>query len=576
MPCAPMETFESLRAERDALRERLAEDQEVFAAIRSGKVDVVLAAGDGGRRIATFDEASESYRLLIENIEQGAATLSIDGTVLYANHRLAAMFGIPLEKLIGSSLFQHIPRDYHRSMESWLGGLDGEKNSGEWRLPSADFGEAVLHAAISPLPARSGSAYSLIVTDIGPTLEREELRRSKIHLEREAIELTAAKHAAEQASRAKSIFLANMSHELRTPLNAIIGFTEFLLMSEKIPERREQLNIVRDASGGLLQIIHNILDLSRIEAGQMRIDEEDFILEDIVNSVWLMFGAQATGKNIEFSATIDSQIPLIIRSDPGLLKQILVNLIGNAIKFTNNGRIDVNIEIVSTAPLRVIFHISDTGIGIKPQNLDRIFEMFEQEDSSFTKRFGGSGLGLSISKRLVSLLGGEIWVESKLGAGSRFSFTATFQAAHTARPDAPVAPTIRTPGKNPRVNILVVEDDLFSRTLLGTVLSDNGYGVVSVEDGDKAVEVMERQQFAMILMDIQLPLVSGLEIAKSIRSGAVRGCDSNIPIIAITAYAMRGDRERFLNEGMTDYVSKPINVAHLLATIARHRGAVPT
>ena len=576
MISAPPETIESLRAERDALRERLAEDQEVFAAIRSGKVDAVLGKGVGVHRIVAADEESETYRLIIESIEQGAATLSVEGTVLYANRRLAAMFNISLEKLIGSSLFQHIPHGYHEVLSGWLVKRGDEKKSGEWRLSDIGKGETLLHAVISPLPAKSGSAYSLVVTDIGPVLEREELRRNAINLEREAIELTAAKHAAEQASRAKSIFLANMSHELRTPLNAIIGFTELLLMTEESEHRREQMGIVRDASGSLLQIIHNILDLSKIEAGQMPVAEEDFIIADVVSSVCSMFSAQASTKQIDFSETIGPLVPSTIRSDPGLLKQVLVNLIGNAIKFTTCGSVSLRVDVNPSVPGQLIFHITDTGIGIKPQSLTRIFEMFEQEDSSFTKQFGGSGLGLSISKRLVSLLGGELWVESKPGVGSRFSFTMALKAVAPIHPDKSSALSIPCQGLSPELRVFIVEDDPFSRKLLVYVLENDGYLVTSAEDGHRALEVLEREPFDLILMDIQLPHVSGLEIVKKIRSGGVSGCDPAIPIIAITAYAMRGDRDRFLNEGMTDYVSKPINVAHLLASVARHRRPPPS
>jgi PAS domain S-box-containing protein len=579
MSCDPSETLESLRAERDALRRRLAENDDVFAAIRSGKADIVLKDEVRGHHIATFDEASETYRLIIESIEQGAATLSTVGTVLYANRSLAAMFGVPLGKLIGSSLFHHIPRDYHAMLAGWLSGQSGEKKSGEWRLPCVATGKTLLHAVISPLPARSGSSYSLVVTDIGPVLEREELRRNKVNLEREAVELTAAKQAAEQGSRAKSIFLATMSHELRTPMNAIIGFTELLLMTEKDPNRCEQMNIIREASGSLLQIIHDILDLSRIEAGQTTVHDEDFILSEVIGAVGAMFSAQASRKMIDFTIHIDPRLPTRVRSDPGLLKQVLVNLVGNAIKFTSSGSVELRLDDHGFGSIgdvvTVVFHITDTGIGIKPENLDRIFEMFEQEDSSFTRRFGGSGLGLSISKRLVSLLGGEIWVESMPGIGSRFSFTATFPIIRATHTEAPAAVATIPANLRPTARILVVDDDPFSRKLLVNALEGSGYLVIPAGDGDKALEALERQAFDVILLDIQLPRVSGLEVVRKIRSGRLRKCPPALPVIAITAYAMTGDRERFLDEGMTDYLSKPINVAHMLTTVAGYCPAVP-
>ncbi|MEI6560290.1 MAG: histidine kinase dimerization/phospho-acceptor domain-containing protein [Rhodospirillaceae bacterium] len=304
------QTIRDLRAERDSLRDRLLEAKEVIAAIRSGKVDVVLETGAGGQRIVASDDASETYRLIIESIDQGAGTLSADGTVLYANRRFASLFGVPLEKLIGSSIFSYIPNDYHITLVRWL---SGEKNSGEWRLPCIEAGETLVHAVITPLPAESGSAFSLVVTDIGPILEREELRRHNITLKQEAIELTAAKHAAEQASRAKSSFLATMSHELRTPLNAIIGFTELLLLSEKNEARLEQMKIIREASRNLLQVIQSILDLSRIESGHVRVQEDNFVIADIIDAVGSLFGVQAESKGIIFTIPCSPQNPKILR-----------------------------------------------------------------------------------------------------------------------------------------------------------------------------------------------------------------------------------------------------------------------
>ncbi len=574
MSCHPPESLESLRAERDALRDRLAEDKEVFAAIRSGKADVVLVDGAGGHRVAAFSDSSETYRLIIESIDQGAATLAPDGTVLYANRSLALMFGIPLGRLIGSSLFQHIPRDYHTTLREWLGNHGGEKRSGEWRLPCGATDGILLHAVISPLPVRSGASYSLVVTDIGPVLERETLRRNQINLEREAIELTAAKHAAEQGSRAKSIFLATMSHELRTPMNAIIGFNDLLLMTENDPGRREQMNIIKEASNSLLQIIRNILDLSKIEAGQTEVQDENFVLCELVSAVSSMFEVQASTKMISYSVSIDPLLPLQICGDSGLLKQILINLIGNAIKFTNAGSVNVRIEryrvssIGSGVP--IVFHIQDTGIGIKPENQDRIFEIFEQEDGSFTRRFGGSGLGLSISKRLVTLLDGEIWVRSTPGVGSCFSFAVTCKPVEIPHTEASATIALEPPRPSSKCRVLVVDDDLYSRKLLTDALETHSYSVSLAEDGDQALRLLGQQKVDLILLDIQLPVVSGLDVVRTIRSGGVPGCDPAILIIAVTAYAMGGDREHFLSNGMTDYLSKPINITQMLATIARH------
>ena len=219
-----------------------------------------------------------------------------------------------------------------------------------------------------------------------------------------------------------------MSHELRTPMNAIIGFNELLIMTEKDDNRRNKMNIIKEAGNSLLQLIRNMLDLSKIEAGQTTVYEENFILSELIYAVLSMFEAQALSKMITLSTVIDSRLPIQIYSDSGLLKQILTNLIGNAIKFTNSGSICIKVEYDNKLHQEpnfqsILFHIEDTGIGIKPENIDRIFEIFEQEDGSFTRRFGGSGLGLSISKRLTTLLGGQIWVESTPDVGSRFSFS---------------------------------------------------------------------------------------------------------------------------------------------------------
>ena len=564
-----VDTIESLRAERDALREIVAEHNETFSAIRSGQVDIFFGGSVGVLR--TFSDGTlEAYRLLIESIDQGAGTLSPEGLILYANRRLSELFNVPLEKLIGSSIFSHIPREHHLDIKSWFG---GKNHSGEWRLPQLSKGQLLVHAAISPLPSECGSAYSLIVTDIGPSIEREELRWNQAKLEREAAELTAAKYAAEQANKAKSSFLATMSHELRTPLNAIIGFTELLLMNESSSTKIDQLKIIREASGNLLQIIQSILDISKIEAGHVVVDSIDFVIDDVVNGVHSLFGAQVMSKNIEFNIFRGPDVPSLVQGDPKLLEQVLINLVGNAIKFTLKGTISLGVTLighdVEHGLITLAFHIKDTGVGIKAENLGRIFDVFEQEDSSYTRQFGGSGLGLAISKRLVSLLGGEICVESSPGVGSCFSFNVIFKSCRSfVRIANEVAITKVTDTQD--VHILVVEDDSFSRMLLTQFLEDKCYAVYAVSDGGEALEILSQKQFDLILLDIQLPICSGEDITKKIRAGSVPGCDKDTPIVAVTSHAMRGDREKFLRQGMNDYISKPINVSNVLATVDKY------
>jgi len=386
-------------------------------------------------------------------------------------------------------------------------------------------------------------------------------------------QLQEAKERAEAASTAKSRFLANMSHELRTPLNAVIGFSELLVLSEKEGARREQLSIILDAARNLLRLIQDVLDLSRIEAGRQSVVPVEFDLAEELLRIIALFRQEAMRKHLELRVKTASAVPPRLRGDPGLLRQILVNLIGNALKFTNSGFVELQVDVDPAAPPgapgQLVFRVADSGMGVRPENQRRIFEMFEQEDDHLVKRFGGSGLGLAISRRLVALLGGGLWLESTPGVGSCFSFSAVFEViagAEGAGSGAAAAP-VALPAAGE--SILVVDDDPFSRTLLRRLLENRGYRIVCVEDGAGALAQLTQQRFNVVLMDIQLPVISGIEITQRIRQGRVTGCDPALPVIAITAYAMRGDRERFLAQGMNDYVAKPLDAGRLLAAVER-------
>jgi len=410
---------------------------------------------------------------------------------------------------------------------------------------------------------------------------------------RRAVEVaTAAQEHAEAANLAKSRFLANMSHELRTPLNVIIGFSDLLLAAEADADRRDQLGVIHQTGRNLLQLIQDILDYSTIEAGRARLDEIDFSLLHEVHAVTMLFRPEAQRQGLAFQLEVDpSLIPPRLKGAVRLLRQVLTNLIGNALKFTPQG--SVTVRLVPDGPAlpgtqaRFRFSVSDTGIGIRPENRQRIFEMFEQEDDTYSKRFGGSGLGLAICRRLVGLLGGEIAVDSTPGVGSCFSFTAAFAVLNAAGQagqeqgaagpgELAAAPTVRTLPSTTGRTVLIVEDDEGNRELLVRLVQSRAWQVSCAADGVQALALLERQPFDLILLDIQLPTLSGLEVARRIRAGTVAGCAAATPIVAVTAYALPADRERILSHGVDDYLSKPIDRGQLLSLLDRFAGAPAT
>jgi len=394
-------------------------------------------------------------------------------------------------------------------------------------------------------------------------------------------QLRVAKEQAEAASAAKSTFLAAMSHELRTPLNAIIGFGQLLRDTETRADRRESIEMIWQSGHSLLKLVENLLDLSKIEAGKVTPQIQLFDLNDELGALARLFLPDASAKGLTLTVSLAPGVGPRFHGDPNLLRQVLINLVGNALKFTPRGSVDIRVEpageadaaeVTPEGKVAVLFHVIDTGIGIQPENQDRIFEMFEQEDGSLTRRFGGAGLGLAISRRLVTLLGGRIWLSSIPSLGSRFSFTAAFEPDefnHQVLPGETAIDWALIGAAKPSFRVLVVEDDIFSRRLFRQILEDAGYQVWCAENGMAALDLLADQPFDLILMDLQMPLMNGLEVTRRIRTGAVPGCRPEIPVIAATAHAMRGDRDRFLDQGVTDYVSKPVELPALLSTL-RH------
>jgi signal transduction histidine kinase/HPt (histidine-containing phosphotransfer) domain-containing protein len=426
----------------------------------------------------------------------------------------------------------------------------------------------------------AGAQDYLVKGDLNGAVLARALRYA-IERKRSQSELRQAMEAAEAASRAKSTFLTNMSHEIRTPMNAIIGMSELLLRGEPTQEQREYLEMVLESGESLLGIINEVLDFSKIEAGRVTLDHLCFDLPRLVQDTLKSLAVRARLRNLILASDLDRDVPRELVGDPQRLRQILVNLVGNALKFTERGEIRVGARLDASDDRQVVvcMYVSDTGIGIPPEKREILFEAFEQVDNNLSRRYSGTGLGLAICRRLVGLMGGRIWCESEEGRGSTFYFTARLDRPAPGqvpadspqdeeaggvvlkrRPDAPL------PSPSRKLRILLAEDSYVNQRLVLGLLGKQGHDVAVAGNGREAVRLARADRFDLVLMDVQMPEMDGFEATRQIRHWEQNN-GGHLPIVALTAHAMKGDRDRCLGAGMDAYVSKPIRAQKLFETM---------
>jgi PAS domain S-box-containing protein len=526
------------------------------------------------KRIEQLLEESElRFRILTRATNEAVRDWNIDTDSVWWNRNVQTLFGYSEEEIgptntwWGETVHPNDRNHVVTSLQTLV--RSGEDFwSGEYRFHRADGSYADVFDRGYILRNHDGRAVRMI----GSMMDITKLKRE--------MELTRAHDAALESARLKSQFLANMSHEIRTPMNSIVGMTDILLHTELTAEQREFMEIVRVSGESLLTVINDILDFSKIEAGKLLFEMLDFEPRTVVEEMVAMLLEQTHVKKLRLSATVAPDVPVAVRGDPGRLRQVLTNLVSNAVKFTPQGGVDVRITKESESDTHVVlrFEVDDTGIGVPEEARACLFQPFSQVDASTTRKHGGTGLGLAICKQLVNLMDGQIGCDSVPHQGSTFWFTARFEKPSPVLPlhdvsleiiQKPINPLASQLSKNvrQRMRILIAEDNAFNQKVVLRQVREMGFGADAVANGLEALKALNIIHYDLVLMDCQMPEMDGYACAAEIRRQETNG--DHMPIIAMTAHVMKTDRDKCLAVGMDDFLSKPVRVAHLESVLTR-------
>jgi PAS domain S-box-containing protein len=521
-------------------------------------------------------DESAMYQGLLESAPDAIVVMGTDGFIRLVNRQTEVLFGYAREELIGQPVERLIPERlaaHHPDLRSGYFAAPSVRAMGanlELAARRKDGSEFPVDISLAPLETEEGLLVSAAVRDV------TERKRAEAELREREEQLAAARDQALEASRLKSQFLANMSHEIRTPMNGVLGMAELILTGPLPPEQRSRILNLKESGESLLTIINDILDFSKMEAGKLELEEVDFNLPAAADSVLALLSSQANTKGLTLELDVEPDVPRWVRGDAVRLRQILLNLTGNGIKFTKEGGVNLTISRVGS---RLRFTVSDTGMGIDPASKERLLEPFSQGDASTTRRFGGTGLGLAICQQLIDLMGGKLDFTSEPGTGSTFWFEIELQQAKDHGPvsvesaagaGVPQSSTPKSETAHGDGRILLVDDVAINRVVGKGLLESLGYEVETVVSGAEAIARIESRPYIAILMDCLMPEMDGYETTRRVRGlGSPAG---DTPIIALTAAAMSGDRERCLASGMDDYISKPLDVTSLQEALTRQIG----